>query len=117
MNYLPKSIQRIASVIGRKEALFLAGQCRHRCLYVPRKSFREDHLIVVILGRQLAKKLQREFGGQLLSVATGRSFQVRERNSEIQRGYGAGKGIRELAQKFRLSIRQVRRVVHSVRAF
>jgi hypothetical protein len=79
---LPDSVQEIADVIGREQALLLIGALP-RCyvgqpgkkshqvvMYVPTvKNLRADHQLVRILGRCDAEKLCRAFGGEIMKPA------------------------------------------------
>ncbi|MDM5178500.1 hypothetical protein PO883_14980 [Massilia sp. DJPM01] len=82
MNRLPDSVQEIADVIGRDQALMLIGALP-RCyvgqpgkksnqvvMYVPTvKNLRLDHQLVRILGWIDAERLCRTFGGEIMKPA------------------------------------------------
>lgn len=77
---LPESVQEIADVIGRTEALRLIGQLptciagveghksKRVILYVP-KQLKAGHRLVEILGWDTAQKLVDVFGGEILCPA------------------------------------------------
>jgi hypothetical protein len=79
---LPDSVQEIADVIGRDQALLLIGALP-RCyvgreggksnqvvMYVPTlKNLKPDHQLVRILGWVNAEKLSKEFGGEIMKPA------------------------------------------------
>lgn len=79
---LPDSVQEIADVIGRDQALMLIGALP-RCyvgqpgkkshqvvMYVPTvKNLRQDHQLVRILGRADAETLCKAFGGEIMKPA------------------------------------------------
>jgi hypothetical protein len=79
---LPDSVQEIADVIGRDQALMLIGALP-RCyvgqpgkkshqvvMYVPTvKNLRPDHPLVRILGSADAEKLCKAFGGEIMKPA------------------------------------------------
>lgn len=81
---LPQSVQEIADVIGREQALRLVGklpsflrrdlrwpgaQSRELILYVP-KSLRPEHRLVEAIGWDDAQRLVRAFGGEILRPAS-----------------------------------------------
>ncbi|EGO80860.1 hypothetical protein, partial [Xylella fastidiosa] len=75
---LPASVQELADVIGRKQALTLIGQLPRTypkgrrsgkvILYVP-KALSPHHRLVSILGWEDAQKLVDVFGGEILQPA------------------------------------------------
>jgi hypothetical protein len=78
---LPASVQEIADVIGREQALHLVANlprrsdnrpgkaCKRPMLYVPQR-ITMDHKLVAILGFEDAAKMVNAFGGENLYPAT-----------------------------------------------
>jgi len=124
---LPETAQVIAEVIGREMTLHLAkhlkyenlhharrGQCR--LLYVPKiKKMTDDFWLVKIIGTENALKLQKEFGGCLLTLASCHETLIGERNYKICNGFKAGKSVTELSSLFGLSERSIYYIVTNTR--
>jgi hypothetical protein len=80
MRELPESVQEIADVIGREQALRLieglpkyrsgspGKQCTKVMLYVP-KRLKPGHLLIELIGQEGAERLVRVFGGEQLYPA------------------------------------------------
>lgn len=119
LNDLPGSVREIAEVIGRHEALFLIGQLpscyagnegkksNRVILYVP-KRVGPDHRLVRILGWDVAQKLVRGFGGEILQPANCRAYYVRFRDRTIMDMLGEGCRPAMVAEIMGLSERYVR---------
>jgi hypothetical protein len=124
---LPESAQVIADIIGREMTLHLAkhlkydnlyhsrrGQCR--LLYIPKlKKMTDDYWLVKVIGVDNAEKLQKEFGGCLITLASCHETLTGERNNKICNGYKAGKSINELSSLFGLSTRSIYYIVTNTR--
>lgn len=123
---LPASVQEIADVIGRDEALHLisrlptcyAGgkgkQSTRVILYVPKK-LKPNHRLVQILGWDRANQLVEGFGGEILQPANCAGVYKEQRDKEIRRlASEEGKRPAELAAMFKLSERQIRNLTRSV---
>lgn len=122
MAKLPESVQQIADVIGRDDALALVrsvprwSDASHSAgrpmLYIP-KAFRLDSPIVGIIGAAGFKKLISAFGGETLKPALCPTF---ERNEQIAREVTAPAHMREAAKRYGLSVRRVRSIVRASEA-
>ncbi len=125
---LPYSVQEIANVIGREQALFLIGQLP-RCytpdrrvrpgrtggkkttliMYVPKVLLFKDKL-VSILGWNDATKLVREFSGMLIHPANCADVYRPYRDANIARLIGEGVPTKMIAEWFDVSERTVKNV-------
>lgn len=116
---LPMSVQEIAEVIGRHEALMLIGKlprcysggdgkkCSKVILYVP-KRLPPDHRLVSILGWHTALKLVRVFGGEILYPANCAYLESRLRNQRIVEMLGEGFSAARIAEEFGVTAQHVR---------
>ena len=122
---LPESVRLIADVIGEDAALDLVrrlpramGRREHPAgepvLYVP-KTMTPHHRLVGIVGWPAACKLSKHFGGDLMFLATCAGYHKSTRNAEILAALKEASPA-AVAERFRISERQVRRVVAAARA-
>ena len=124
---LPASVQEIADVIGRDDALRLVwrlprcqvedkrkpGATQERVmLYVPKK-MKPAHPLVRILGAEQAQKMVATFGGEILHPANCRGLHRAFRDREVRRQRAEGLSIKILAISFDLSERQIRNLVRA----
>lgn len=121
---LPHSVQEIADVIGRREALFLIGKLP-RCfsgvqghkstrviMYVP-KTLKTNHPLVEILGYANAHKLVRAFGGEILQPGNCYDVYRRFRDQSILRMIADGEKASDVAQLMSVSERHVRNLLRA----
>lgn len=116
---LPQSVQQIADVIGREQALSLIRQLPRAytrghpsgqpILYVP-KSVSLTHPLVTMIGYAAAEKLARAFGGEILYPAACISIERAARNEEIGRLLRKGVSCIEIARLFGLTDRHVKNI-------
>lgn len=120
MSDLPASVQPIAKVIGVIKAVHLIANLprtkvkskHHNCvesrvsLYVPHE-LTDDHQLVSILGSDDAKRLSSAFGGEILYPGNCMNIYRKHRNERIAKAIIAGVSIKELAQRYSLSVKQV----------
>lgn len=122
---LPSTVQEIADVIGREQALYLVGQLP-RCyspdarypaarkstviMYVP-KRLEPNSDLVRILGWRDASRLSREFAGMLIHPASCADILRQHRDRNIIRLAADGVSNAMLADWFNLDVTQVRRIV------
>lgn len=114
---LPETVRLIAEVIGREQALYLAGHVvrwdrsghygKSSYLYVPRR-LTADHRLVHILGWESARRLAAAIGGETLPVAPCKSVFQRFRDAEVRRMASAGASNDNIANIFGLTVRHVR---------
>ena len=114
---LPKTVQQIADVIGRRAALRLVAQLPRSfskghpsgqpILYIP-KSLSSDHPLEKMLGLADATLIVQAFGGEILFPAAGVSVVRQARNREVIRLLKEGWNEHDVANTFRLTVRQIR---------
>lgn len=110
MKRLPSTVQEIAEIIGREDALYLIGQlptCKRGdgrnevLLYVPTLNrLTPDHRLVRVLGYALARKFCANLGGQLLKPANCNGIVRDFRNKSMADFYESGHTIAEIAEIF-----------------
>jgi hypothetical protein len=123
LNDLPESVREIAEVIGREDALRLVGQLptcyagndgkksNRVIMYVP-KRLAPDHKLVEILGWNVAMKLVRHFGGEILQPANCNHLKARLRNRRILEMLGEGVPDSFVADEMEVTVRYVRYLRH-----
>lgn len=88
---LPKSVQMIADVIGRDQALHLVRELppcgrrsRRRNIYIPTPAnLSDDHKLVALVGREDAEALAEALGGQSIQPALCRYMERAEAGRRI----------------------------------
>lgn len=110
MKRLPRSVQEIAEVIGREDALYLIGQMpqvkrsnggNEVLLYVPTLNrLTPDHRLVRVLGYALARKFCVNLGGQLLKPGNCNGIVRDFRNKSMAEFWESGHTIAEIAEIF-----------------
>lgn len=120
---LPKSVQEIADVIGRDNALYLVGKLpRYKTpsrgggsqtiLYVPTlQRLTPDHQLSGILGYPLARKLCVHFGGEILIPANCTSIVREFRNKSIIEFYESGMNFKEIADILDITPKYTKRIL------
>jgi hypothetical protein len=124
---LPNTVQEIADVIGREQALYLIGQLP-RCytpdarypaarkstviMYAP-KRLEPNHDLVRILGWRDASRLAREFAGMLIHPPSCADLLREHRDRNIARLAADGMTTAMLAEWFDVDVTHVRRVIRA----
>jgi Mor family transcriptional regulator len=103
---LSPELAQVAEIVGRENALRIAGIFGDKNLYIP-QVINTGHRLAEILGLELARSLSREFGGIVLKIPTCRHLERKHRNDSIIRLYNAGHRVEELAAMFKLTERAV----------
>ncbi|WP_163370949.1 hypothetical protein [Endozoicomonas acroporae] len=110
---LPQSVQEIADVVGRENALKLAGRA-NGCLYVPQpRHMEESHWIAQLIGHEPAVALSEEFSGFILKPATCRFVYTNWRNQSIYEFHRQGLSNAAIAEKFCITERHIRNIISS----
>ena len=131
MNDLPKSISDIASIVGRRKALLIAGyysstRCQNNrdtrgdntggdCVYIPSK-MTKDHKLSQLIGFNSAKELSKHTGGILLNISGCRRIYLDFRNSTIAEMKRQGLKICEIAELMDLTNRHVHNIIQAQEA-
>lgn len=124
---LPDSVQDIADVIGRDQALWLIGQLptsyagskkankqsTRRVLYVPKRLMPKDRL-VRLLGWQDACKMAQAFSGMLMQPANCAEVYRPHRDANIARLVHDGMAVKMVAEWFGLSDRTVKNIAAEI---
>ncbi len=111
---LPAFAARVSELIGRRLALALMahihGTGGSGWIRVPRQA-KPAHKLVSIIGHAAAERLCAEFGGRVIRLPRCDAMHRTKRNHEIARMAAEGSSVREIAQAFALTDRQVRNVL------
>lgn len=113
-NY-PGVFQEIGQLIGEEATAKLVAQyggCAP--LYIPGK-LKPEHPLCQLLGEKVAQKLTDEFGGLTVEIPRAIAIQIEQRNKQIMADRAAGITQSELARKYRLTTRTIRKIVSSAR--
>lgn len=108
---LPPNAQAIAKIIGMEATLTLAKQCKNRCLYIPHNSLPEDHPIINMIGRNLARKLQHAFRREIIRLPRCTNFWRNQRNEEIRKA-ALTMSHNDLAKEFNLTRKQINLILN-----
>lgn len=119
---LPKSVQEIADIIGRDNALYLVGKLpRYKTpdrsgvqasLYVPTlQRLTPDHSLSKILGYPLARKMCVHFGGSILSPANCLGIVCNFRNKSIVEFYKSGMSFKEISEILDITPKYTKRIL------
>ena len=110
---LPGSVQEIADVVGRENALKLAGRA-NGCLYVPQpRHMKASHWIAKMIGIDDALALAEEFPGFILKPATCRFVYTNWRNQSIYEFHKQGLSNAAIADLFSITERHIRNIINS----
>lgn len=117
---LPRTMQEVADVIGEDNALRLIEQWppttisttgrRRPVVYVP-AVLPEDHRLADILGFDVALKLTKRFGGELLFMPICAARRRERTRQEILKAVEDGFPVASVARLFDITERHVRRIV------
>lgn len=125
MKPLPSTVQDIAEVIGREDALYLIGQLpgyktparggTQIGINIPRiDRLTPDHRLSQILGFPLARKLCVHFGGQLLKPANCSGLIKDFRNKSICEFWEGGHTVAEISEIFDMPTKYIRKILQDL---
>lgn len=110
-NY-PGVFQDIVQMIGEDAAAKLIEEHGGTRLYIPSSINSEKHLYQ-LLGQETALQLTSEFGGMTVEIPRGVMLQIGQRNKLILADRVAGMTQRQLARKYELTERTIRKITNS----
>ncbi|MDT0499693.1 MULTISPECIES: hypothetical protein [unclassified Halomonas] len=118
---LPKSVQKIADVIGRDQALHLVRELppcgrrsRRRNIYIPTPAnLSDDHKLVALVGKEDAEALAEALGGQSIQPALCRYMERAMANRRILALRDLGRSVAEIAVELKMSEKWVSMVVEA----
>ena len=102
-------LREVGDALGLRAVEVLVTACGGRRLYIPKEP--SGSRLERLLGSELLKWLCREYGGTDVRVKSDAIVRHARRDAEVRRRYDADESARELAEAFRLSIRQVYRIL------
>ena len=108
-NY-PGLFQEVRKLIGEEGTAKLVAQyggCAR--LYIPVR-FTHDHPLCLLLGQEIMQRLADEFGGLSVEIPRACALQIAERNKLILSDKKAGMSQSELARKYQLTVRTIRKI-------
>lgn len=108
IEYLPQSLQDIASAIGYKKTLDLVEAYGGQRLWIP-VSVPQDCELFKILGRDASSKLVKLCGGNQLDVPSCKTLKIELRNQKI-RDDRRSLSIEKLAAKYGLRREWIRQI-------
>ncbi|MFW2176638.1 MULTISPECIES: Mor transcription activator family protein [unclassified Moraxella] len=104
--------QNIAMVIGEESAQKLIGNFGGTELYVHTcDRLPPNHQLVTILGEEVAKRLCHYYGGRVLDVPLNKQAVIKNRNAEIIKLAKDGVCPNDLAKRFTLHVRTIRKII------
>lgn len=107
-NY-PGVFQEVAQFIGEEAACRLTTQYGGVRLYIP-GTLKPGHHLCRLLGQEAAQQLAREFGGLNVEIPRACLARIAGRNALILADRAAGMSQRELALKYQLTERTIRKI-------
>jgi Mor family transcriptional regulator len=107
----PSLFSEINQMIGEAAAAKVIAQFGGgQPLYIPVK-LKAEHPLCQLLGGEVAQRLADEFGGLTVEIPRGAAQQIELRNSQILVDRAAGLTQNEIARKYQLTTRTIRKVV------
>jgi hypothetical protein len=103
---LPDSLRDIVELIGLPATLKIVEHLGGSCIDVPAK-YRDDFLLVRIVGHQAAAKVVAYYAGERIYIAKADDALRAQRDAEIVDRYEGGASMLALALEHHLSTRQV----------
>lgn len=110
-NY-PGVFQEIGQKIGGEATAKLVAQYGGTRLYIPYK-LKLDHPLRQLLGQEISQQLCSEFGGMTVEVSRAVMLQIGQRNKLILADRAAGMSKSQLARKYQLTERTIRKITNS----
>jgi len=111
VNY-PEAFQEVAQLIGEAATAKLTEQYGGTRLYIP-STLKPEHSLCQLLGKEAAQRLSFEFGGLRVEIPRAVMLQIAQRNVRILADRATGLSQRELARKYQLTERTIRKITTS----
>lgn len=105
----PGIFQDIEQHIGTTNAHILSAQFGGTRLYIP-SNITSEHQLCRLLGQDITHLLSREFGGLTVEIPRGIQTQIAQRNCLIAEDRATGMSQRQLALKYGLTERTIRKI-------
>lgn len=109
-NY-PGVFQEVGQKIGDEATAKLVAQYGGTRLYIPYK-LKLEHPLSQLLGQEVSQQLSSEFGGMTVEISRAVMLQIGQRNELILADRAAGMSQRQLARKFNLTERTIRKITN-----
>lgn len=106
---LPPLLAEIAEVIGLPLALKLAAECGGTYVYISTRP-RADNAAARVIGLEAMRKLGKHFGAGLIEMPVATSVHRSRRNALIRRSAKLGLSQSQLARRYNLTVRHIRRI-------
>ncbi|MDH4234803.1 MAG: hypothetical protein OEV15_06685 [Gallionella sp.] len=110
-NY-PGVFQEVGQKIGDEATAKLVAQYGGTRLYIPYK-LKLGHPLCQLLGQEVSQQLSDEFGGMTVEISRAVMMQIGQRNELILADRAAGMSQRQLARKYHLTERTIRKITNS----
>lgn len=108
----PGVFQEIRQFIGDEATAKIVARYGGTIIYIPLK-LKCEHPLSQLLGEGAAKRLADEFSGLTVEVPRDLTLQLAQRNNLIQADRDAGMTQSQLALKYRLTQRTIRKIINS----
>ena len=108
----PGVFQEVSQLIGEEAAAKLVAPYGGTRLYIP-GTLKTEHILCQLLGQKAAQQLTDEFGGMTLEIPRDVMSLIRQRNELILIDRAKGMTQRQLALKYRLTERTIRKITNS----
>jgi len=110
-NDYPGIFQEIAQMIGIEATAKLVAEYGGTRLYIA-SSLNPDKKLLKLLGQEIAQQLADEFGGLRPEIPRAVKAHAYLRNENIRADRAAGMNTRELARKYELTERTIRKITN-----
>lgn len=111
----PGVFQELAQLIGADATgILVAHYGGGAPLYIPHK-VKSSHPVSLLLGQEVAQQLADEFGGLAVEIPRNVAFQKKRRDTLILADRAAGMSQNDVARKYQLTVRTIRKITSSTR--
>jgi DNA-binding NarL/FixJ family response regulator len=111
----PGVFQELAQIIGADATgILVAHYGGGAPLYIPHKA-KPNHPISLLLGQEVAQQLADELGGLTVEIPRDVAFKNKQRDTLILADRAAGMSQNDVARKYQLTVRTIRKITSSTR--